>query len=215
MLDRYRPGFSSAPSADASAGSFLARISTNPVNAALLERLPALGLPQGFLTAGCLFQAIWNHRSGQPTGQGVKDYDVFYFDDRDLSWEAEDAVIRRVAEATRDLRDGMGAVIEVKNQARVHLWYEQRFGSSYPRLTSARDGIGRYLVACTCIGIEAATGAVHAPDGFGDLEAGILRMNPLSGNRHDLFRRKAESYRARWPWLSIAEPDPKGGPLTP
>ena len=64
-------------------------------------------------------------------------------------------------------------------------------------------------------GIEAATGAVHAPDGFGDLEAGILRMNPLSGNRHDLFRRKAESYRARWPWLSIAEPGPKGGPLTP
>ena len=124
-------------------------------------------------------------------------------------------MIRRVAEATRDLRDGMGAVIEVKNQARVHLWYEQRFGSPYPRLTSARDGIGRYLVACTCIGIEAATGAVHAPDGFGDLEAGIRRMNPLSGNRHDLFRRKAESYRARWPWLSIAEPGPMGGTLTP
>lgn len=146
---------------------------------------------------------MWNHRSGRPAGHGVKDYDIFYFDDRDLSWEAEDAVIRRVAEATRDLTAGMGAVIEVKNQARVHLWYERRFGSPYPRLESARDGIGRYLVACTCIGIEAASGAIHAPDGFGDLEAGILRMNPLSGNRPDLFRRKAESYRARWPWLSI------------
>lgn len=199
MPDRYRPG----SSADPSAGSFLAQISANPVNAALLERLPALGLPQGFLTAGCLFQAVWNHRSGRSAGKGVKDYDVFYFDDRDLSWEAEDAVIRRVAEATRDLTERMGAVIEVKNQARVHLWYERRFGSPYPRLASARDGIGRYLVACTCLGIELASGAIHAPDGFGDLEAGILRMNPLSGNRPDLFRRKAESYRARWPWLRI------------
>ncbi|PZR13065.1 MAG: hypothetical protein DI532_13030 [Azospirillum brasilense] len=204
MPDRYRPGSSAAPSTGTSAGSFLAQVSANPVNAALLERLPALGLPQGFLTAGCLFQAVWNHRSGQPAGRGVKDYDVFYFDDRDLSWEAEDAVIRRVAEATRDLTEETGAVIEVKNQARVHLWYERRFGSPYPRLTSARDGIGRYLVSCTCIGIEAASGAIHVPDGFGDLEAGILRMNPLSGDRSDLFRRKAESYRARWPWLTVA-----------
>ena len=63
----------------------------DPVNAALLTRLPALRL----LTAGCLFQAVWNERAGQPPSWGVKDYDVFYFDDGDLSWAAEDAVIRR------------------------------------------------------------------------------------------------------------------------
>jgi hypothetical protein len=60
----------------------------------------------------------------------VKDYDVFYFDDSDLSWDAEDAVIRRVQEAVADL----GVTVEVKNQARVHLWYEQRFKATYPRL---------------------------------------------------------------------------------
>ena len=84
MPDRYRPGSSAAPSTGTSAGSFLAQVSANPVNAALLERLPALGLPQGFLTAGCLFQAWWNRCSGRPPGEGVKDYDVFYFDDRDF-----------------------------------------------------------------------------------------------------------------------------------
>jgi uncharacterized protein len=31
--------------------------------------------------------------SERPAGWGVKDYNVFYFDDHDPSWEAEDAVI--------------------------------------------------------------------------------------------------------------------------
>ena len=169
------------------------------MNAALLDRLPALGLRQGHLTAGCLFQAWWNRCSGRPPGEGVKDYDVFYFDDRDLSWEAEDAVIRRVREATADLP----AEIEVKNQARVHLWYPARFGHAYPALRSATDGIDRYLVACTCIGIDLASGALHAPDGLGDLHRGVLRPNPLMP-APDLFAAKAASYRARWPWLAVA-----------
>jgi hypothetical protein len=183
-----------------SAEDFIACIRTDPVNAALLDRLPALGLPQGHLTAGCLFQAWWNQRSGRQPGEGVKDYDVFYFDDRDLSWGAEDAVIRRVRAATADL----AVEVEVKNQARVHLWYPARFGHAYPRLRSARDGIDRYLVACTCIGIALDDGTLHAPDGLDDMHRGILRPNPLMP-APALFAAKAASYRVRWPWLTIME----------
>ncbi len=166
----------------------------NPVNCALLSRLPSLQLNQCHLTAGCLFQAMWNRLSGQPPDWGVKDYDVFYFDSQDLSWEAEDAVIQRV----QKLCDDLGVTIEVKNQARVHLWYEQRFGSPYPQLVSARDGIDRYLVACTCVGIDVASGEFYAPNGLQDLCSGILRINPR--NRHPmLFQQKAGQYRARWP----------------
>lgn len=170
----------------------------DPVNAALATRLPGLGLRQGYLTAGCLFQAAWNHTAGRPPGWGVKDYDVFYFDDTDLSWEAEDAVIRRVHEAVADL----DVTVEVKNQARVHLWYEKRFKVAYPRLGSARDGIDRYLIACTRVGIDLADGSLYAPDGLDDLGAGILRMNPLLP-MPAMFLKKAADYRARWPWLSI------------
>lgn len=178
--------------------AFLAAVRANPVNAALLSRLPALGLPQGHLAAGCLFQALWNRSAGRPAGWGVQDYDVCYFDGDDLSWEAEDTVIRRVAAAVGDL----GVTVEVRNQARVHLWYPARFGAPYPPLASARDGIGRYLVAGTCIGIRLADGALHAPFGLADAAAGILRPNPRLANPA-LFRRKAQSYRARWPFLTI------------
>lgn len=177
----------------------IAQAMENPVNAALMERLPRLGLPQCFLTAGCLFQAVWNRRSGRPPEASVKDYDVFYFDDGDLSWEAEDAVIRKAAALVADL----GVPVEVKNQARVHLWYQKRFGSAYPQLRSATDGIDRYLVQCTCIGIEAATGRLYAPNGLEDMAEGILRPNPRNPSPA-LFRAKAEAYRARWPWLTIA-----------
>jgi len=71
----------------------IAAIVANPCNSALLELLAELQLPQAMLTAGCLFQAVWNQQAGQPPDWGVKDYDIAYFDE-DLSWEAEDRVIR-------------------------------------------------------------------------------------------------------------------------
>lgn len=170
----------------------------NPVNAALAARLPALGLEQCLLTAGCLFQAVWNRQSDRPASWGVKDYDLFYFDE-DLSWEAEDAVIQRVKRLTDDL----GVMVEVKNQARVHLWYAQRFGVAYPRLSSARDGVDRYLVACTCIALDLGSGELYAPFGLQELSEGILRINP-NNPQPGLFTHKASSYQARWPWLRIA-----------
>jgi hypothetical protein len=169
----------------------------NPANAEILRRLPALDLPQAYLVAGCLYQAVWNRQADRPVDAGIKDYDIFYFDP-DTSWAAEDRVIRRAAALFADL----GVVVELKNQARVHLWYGARFGAGYPPLASTEDGIGRYLVACTCVGIRASDGALHAPYGLDALWDGVLRMNPVNP-RPALFQAKAESYRARWPWLRI------------
>ena len=182
---------------------------SNPANRQLMADLSALGLPQCYLTAGCLFQTVWNRLSGRPAAENIKDYDVFYFDDGDLSWESEDAVIRRVA----PLAARLGLPVEVKNQARVHLWYPQRFGGHYPQLRSARDGMARYLVRCTCVGIDVATGEVFAPDGFADLEKGILRINPLIP-QPGKWQAKARTYRDRWPWLVIMEEgEPAPAPL--
>lgn len=113
--------------------TFLELAMANPINVEITARLPALDVPQCMLTAGCLFQAVWNHQAQRPADGGVKDYDVFYFDE-DLSYEAEDAVIRRAEALFQDL----GVNVEVKNQARVHLWYGQRFSRPYPQLHSAR-----------------------------------------------------------------------------
>jgi hypothetical protein len=181
--------------------SFLEAARRNPVNAALLDRLPALGLPDAWLVAGCLVQTLWNVRSNRPPGEGIRDYDIFYCDTDDLSWEAEDRHISRVATALADLE----VRVELRNQARVHLWYGARFGPGYPALRCSRQAIDLFLIDCTRVALQAgADGAqtVYAPCDWGELFGGVLRPNRLN-HRPGLFAAKAESYRARWPWLRV------------
>lgn len=175
---------------------FWSDLLTNTHNRAILDRWDALALPDGWLVAGCLFQTVWNLRSGAPPAAAIKDYDLFYFDPNDLSREAEQAVQSRVATLLGDL----GITVECANQARVHLWYEEDFGEPYPQLHSARDGIDRFLVPATCVGVR--PGEVYAPYGLALLYEGVLAMNPLSPHRA-LFERKTASYQARWPWLTV------------
>src|ERR1700704_2322054 len=103
---------------------FRIAILRNPVSDALLDALMRLELPDAWIVSGCLTQTIWNIQTGRAIGYGIDDYDVFYFDP-DLSWEAEDRVIGRLRETSARL----GVRIEVRNQARVHLWYQQKHGT--------------------------------------------------------------------------------------
>jgi len=158
----------------------------NTVNAAILSRWQDLGLPNAWLVAGCLFQTIWNLQRGRPPGQGIKDYDLFYFDPTDLSEAAEAQAQARVSTLLADLN----ATVE------VHLWYPGYFGRPCPPLQSSEDGIRRFLVLETCLGIR--PDACHAPFGYTGLYAGSFTPNPLTPYP-ELFAAKVASYRARWP----------------
>ena len=71
--------------------------------------------------SGCLVQTVWNVLTGRAVDYGINDYDIFYFDP-DTSWAAEDAVIRKLQHRLA----WSGVAIEVRNQARVHLWYPEK-----------------------------------------------------------------------------------------
>lgn len=180
---------------------FLADVLANRHNRAILDAWDALDLRDGWLVAGCLFQTVWNLRCGRAPEDGIKDYDIFYFDASDLSAAAEERVQRRVDRVLGPL----GVPVEVKNQARVHLWYPGHFGYSYPELGSAKDGIDRFLVLSTCVGVRPAGEGheLHVPNGLDALYAGELAPNPLTPHV-PLFRSKAASYRERWGWLRLA-----------
>lgn len=188
------------PDAELSA-RFKRDILRNPCNAAILHAWDALALRDGWLVAGCLFQTAWNLRDGREPSAGIKDYDLFYFDDADLSEAGEARVQQRVDAALAHL----GIEVEAKNQARVHLWYEDWFGFPYAPLRSSRDGIERFLVPATCVGVrpDGAGGLeLYAPYGLELLYEGVLTPNPLVDHR-PLFEKKAQSYRERWPWLRV------------
>jgi len=174
---------------------FLRQVASNPINASILARWNALGLPDAWLVAGCLFQTVWNVKSGRKAGEGIKDYDIFYFEPSDLSEEAERAVQRSADELFGDL----GVTVEVANQARVHVWYPEYFGRPYPQLSSAEEGIGRFLVLETCVGVR--PDEVFAPYGLEGIYAGTLTPNPRTPYA-ELFAAKVASYRSRWDWLA-------------
>jgi hypothetical protein len=172
----------------------------NPGNAAILQRLPSLGLQDWWLVSGCLFQTVWNIQTGRDVQHGIRDYDLFYFDP-DTSYDAEDAIIRRVREACA----GVCTAIEVRNQARVHLWYGEKFGISYTPLSRASDGIDRFLMPCAQVGIRARDKSyeVYAPAGFDDLANMIVRPNRTPNFQAEQYDAKAARWKALWPQLTV------------
>lgn len=179
---------------------FEAHVAANSVNRAILSRWRRLDLPDSWLVAGCLFQTVWNLRAGTKPESGIKDYDIFYFDPSDLS-EAAEAEAQAHAES---VLDDLGVTVEVANQARVHLWYPGYFGRPYAPLASAEDGIGRFLVQETCVGVRPRQ--CHAPYGLTGLYAGTLTPNSAMPYP-ELFAKKVASYKARWSWLEVEPAD--------
>lgn len=175
---------------------------TNEANRAILARLPDLDLPDAWLVSGSLFQSVWNALTGRAPSYGIKDYDIFYFDP-DTSWEAEDAAIRRCAEAFADL----GVEIELRNQARVHLWYEEKFGTHYPPLTCATDGITLFLAPACMVGLHPGAEGLqlYAPCGLDDVAEMIIRSNPAPNFSVERYVEKAARWKAMWPELRVIE----------
>jgi hypothetical protein len=179
---------------------FFAAALKNPVNERILHALFDLALPDARLVSGCLVQTVWNVLTGRTPGYGINDYDVFYFDP-DTSWEAEDAAIRKLDTRLKDL----GVTVETRNQARVHLWYEQKHGLPYPPLARTTDGIDRFLTANTMVGIHRTTTGydVYAPNGFDDIARMIARPNPGPNFSPANYAAKTARWKSLWPELTV------------
>src|SRR6516164_6207330 len=101
-------------------------------------------LPDWLVFSGAVYQPVLNHLTGRALDYGIKDYDLAYFDRSDLSYEAEDAVIHRVRGA---FEEPLRSKVEVRNQARVHLWFEAKFGEPYSPLSCTAEALERFTSA--------------------------------------------------------------------
>jgi uncharacterized protein len=151
---------------------------------------------------GSAVQTVWNRLTGREPTYGIKDYDIFYFDDSDLSPEAEDRSILRAMGCLGDL----DARIEVRNQARVHLWYTSKFGAPYGPLRSSTNGIDRFLAIACMVGVKPRTAGdleIYAPRGLEDLARMQVRPNHSPNFRSDRYEAKAARWLQLWPELTV------------
>lgn len=181
---------------------FLSLALANERNRAILRHLPELELPDAWLVSGSLFQTVWNGMTGRPPEHGIKDYDVFYFDP-DTSWEAEDRAIVRA----RELYAPLGIEVELRNQARVHVWYEEKFGTSYPPLRTSTEGIDRFLAPACMVGVSPVDGGldIYAPCGFDDVASMTIRPNRTPNFSARRYAEKAARWKENWPELTVLE----------
>ncbi|RPE27075.1 hypothetical protein EDD90_10750 [Streptomyces sp. Ag109_O5-1] len=183
--------------------SLRAVLSRNGMLTEVLAQAATLDLPGWYVTAGCLFQTVWNVVTDSPPTNGIKDYDVFYFDAGDLSWEAEDAVIKAGREVFADLP----VEVEIRNEARVHLWYEEKFGVACPPYDSTEAAIDSFAATTCCLGVRVEADGqwrVYAPHGLSDVFNLVVRPNPVLAPRA-VYETKAARWREQWPELTVLD----------
>jgi len=166
-----------------------------------LERARDLDLPDWMIVSGAIYNTVWNSLTGKPPGFGIKDIDLFYCDGSDLSYKAEDAVIRRAETQFA----GLSLPVEVRNQARVHLWYPDRFGRTCPAYRSSAEPLNYFASRTHAVGVRltpAATLAVTAPFGLDDIFSFRIVPNRVMDNR-ETHEAKGARAATLWPEVSI------------
>lgn len=164
-----------------------------------------LGLNDWLVFSGAVYQSVWNDVTGRAPGYGVKDFDVGYFDD-DVSWDAEDAVIKLVAEA---FEEPLRSRVEVRNQQRVAEWFEAKFGEPYPPIEDTAEALTRFVAPAFAVGVKLEDDdqiTVVAPFGLDDVFNLTIRPNRLRPLAKDWDRVTARALE-RWPELTIVAPE--------
>lgn len=172
-----------------------------PVLLHVLAVLRDMDLNDPWIVSGAIYNNVWNWLTDRPLMTGVKDIDVFYFDDSDLSYEAEDRIIKNGEKLFSDI----SVPIEIRNQARVHLWYEDHFGFPCDPIKSCQDSINRFASRTHCVGIRldgAGQLDIYAPYGLDDIFSFRVVPNRMNENSATYTKKGARALGV-WPEIEV------------
>ena len=157
-----------------------------------------------YIGAGSINQTIFNYLSHKDINYGIKDFDIVYYDDSDLSYESEDIIIK-------DLQKLLGKnkiEFDIKNEARVHLWYNKKYNANRLPYTSCEDAIASWGATVTCIGVrlENRKLVVYCPYGLNDLFSMTIRPIKKNFTKKD-YDERVTRWKQKWENLNIIEWD--------
>lgn len=98
--------------------------------------------------------------------------------------------------------------LDVKNEARVHVWYEQAFGYGISPYTSVEQAKTTFPTTATAVAIRKRGDdyEVFAPFGPDDLLNLVVRANKRQITR-EIYENKIRRWRKTWPRLKILDWD--------
>lgn len=162
-----------------------------------LRAVASMRLPDWYIAAGLLRNAIWDVLHAKLSRTPLNDVDVVYYDPVDLGTAAE-AHVEAVLQAR--LPDVQW---EVRNQARMHLH------NGHAPYRDSEHAIAHWIETPTCVGVSIEPEGrlrVVAPHGLGENWSLRVTRNPLSHAPAALFNDRVQNkhWLEHWPKLHVA-----------
>ena len=180
------------------ASALQAILANDPGRYGVLATVGSLGLPDCWVGAGFIRNAVWDYLHDRAPSRHTGDVDVVWF----CPERARPAEDKEVEAALRVLDPSVDW--SVKNQARMHL----RNGDA--PYASAVDAIGHWPETATAVAArQTPEGSceIAAPFGLGDLFDLVLRPTPrFAGEKRAVYldRVQSKGWLAIWPRLRVA-----------
>lgn len=162
-----------------------------------LDAVRILHLNDGWIGAGFVRNAVWDHLHGYADSEVANDIDVIWFDGCELAYETDVSIEQKLKVCLPALD------WSVKNQARMHL----RNGDQ-PYISVA-DAMCNWPETATATAVRIGDNGnleVLAPFGLDDLFTMRLRSTPrFASEKHHIFQQRLADKRwlARYPMLQI------------
>lgn len=107
----------------------------------------------------------------------------------------------------KEVFGGLPAEVEIRNEARVHLWYEQKFEVPCAPHESTESAIDCFATTTCCVGVRLEADGrwrVYAPHGLSDVFNLVVRPNPVLAPR-GVYEAKSARWREQWPELTVLD----------
>lgn len=152
-----------------------------------------------YLAGGVIYQTVFNYYHGYDLNYGIKDYDIIYFDDNNLSYEAVDQVIKETKEIFNE--NGIRINLDIKNEARAHIWLKEKYNEELEQYKNLDEVLRSWGFSACAIGVrlEENNIKVIAPYGLEDL----FDMKIRKVGNYDILE-KARELKNKWPNIDIS-----------
>ena len=171
----------------------------------VLDYIETLKLPNFYIAAGSIFQTIWNYYDNNDLKDNIKDIDVIYYNNNDLSVDIDIKYYNLIDEFCKN--KGYKYEIDVSNEARMHLWKKEKFNIDVEPYTCSEDAIDKWIATVHAIGITKDNNniKIYAPYGLSDIYSRTIRPIKHKYNTKEIYDKKAKSWSKRFSNLNIIE----------
>ncbi|MCI8617081.1 MAG: nucleotidyltransferase family protein [Clostridia bacterium] len=171
----------------------------------ILTYVEKLKLPNFYISAGSIFQTVWNYYDNKPLNYGIKDIDIIYFNKKDLSVDTDLMYYRKV-KAFAD-KQKYNYEIDVSNEARMHIMHKEKYNNIIEPYISSEDAINKWIATVHSIGITKTNDEIkiYAPYGLSDIFSRTIRPIKHKDNSKELYDKKVNSWKERFDNLNIIE----------